>query len=171
MQPIVHIKDGLWGNLALMAFCLGLAAFAVWIDYKFHGEVSVYVWAFSAFFVLFCFVPISAIRRPRSRLLAIDGCHLLWRIYDPKTGQAAMECRLALHSIRALNWGFPKYEKWSGTETPSISGPSLVFITAERSSHTLPSEFFPASYRRRIEAVMKEKIPGLKIVEKHEFHD
>jgi hypothetical protein len=84
---------------------------------------------------------------------------------------ALMERRLALHSIRALNWVFPKCQKWSGLETPSISDPSLVFITAERSSHSLPSEFFPASYRRRIEAVLKEKIPGLKIVEKHKSHD
>lgn len=168
IHAIVNIRDGLWGNLALIAFCLGLAGFAVWCDHTVHGEVSVLVWAFSGVFVLFCYIPVSAIRRPKSRVLAIDGDHLLWRMYNPKTGQVILEQRLALSSIRALKWVFPKWNRWGGEEVPD---PGLLFITAERSSHTLPEEFFPARHRRRIEAALKQRIPDLKIVEKHESSD
>jgi hypothetical protein len=31
VQTVVHIKDGLWGNLAAIAFSLSLAVFAIWL--------------------------------------------------------------------------------------------------------------------------------------------
>jgi hypothetical protein len=169
VQTIVHIKDGLWSNLAVIAFSLTFAAAAVWGDHCSHGEVSIFVWIFASIFVVFCWVPISAIRRPKSRLLAIDGSHLLWRIYDGKTKEAILERRLALSSIRALKWIVPTPA--DSRRGQDYSNARLVFITAERGSHTLPDEFFPAAHRRKIEATLKQRIPNVNLVEELESPD
>lgn len=166
METIVHIKDGLWSNLAVIVFSLTLAAAALWGDHYSHGEVSVLAWIFASIFVLFCWVPISAIRRPKSRLLAVDGSHLLWRIYDGKTKGVILERRLALSSIRALKWVVPTPADSRGGQ--DYTNARLLFITAERSSHTLPDEFFPAAHRRKIEAALKQSIPNVNIVEEFE---
>ena len=166
MQPILNIKDGLWGNLATIVFMLALAVLAVWLDYRSHGEVSIFVWAFAGAFVLFCWIPTNAIRKPKTRLLAFDGSHLLWRIYNGKTKEIILEKRLPLDSIRALKWIIPiPPDCRRGQDYTSAR---LLFITAERSSHTLPDEFFPAAYRRKIEGALKQRLPGIEIVEKFE---
>ena len=90
MQTIVPIKDGRWSNLAAIGFSLTVAGAALWGDHYSHAEVSIFVWIFASIFVLFCWVPISAIRRPKSRLLAMDGSHLLWRIYNGQTKAAIL---------------------------------------------------------------------------------
>ncbi|MGZ4962565.1 MAG: hypothetical protein ACXWC8_08440 [Limisphaerales bacterium] len=161
MQTIIHIRDGLWSNLALIAFMLGLAALAVFLDYRFHGEVNIVVWFFAAIFVLFCGVPINSIRKPRSRLLVIDGDYLLWRIYNRKTGAVGLERRVPLSSIHGLKWVVPKHAQEGHDQMHA----QLRFITAERNSLTLPDEFFAARYRRRIETALKQKLPTVKIVE------
>jgi hypothetical protein len=169
VQTILHIKDGLWGNLATIAFSLTLAAVAVWGDHYSHGEVSIFVWIFASIFVLFCWIPNSAIRRPRSRVLAFDSSHLLWRIYDGETQEAIFEKRLALSSIRVLRWivATPANSRRS----QDYSSARLLFVTAEHSSHTLPDEFFPAAHRQKTEAALKQRIPDLKIVENLESTD
>ena len=169
MRTIVHIKDRLWSNLACIAFCLGLAAFAVWGDHRVHGKVSIFVWIFAGLFVLFCWIPIDAIRRPKSRLLAFDGSYLLWRIDNGKTREVILEKRLPLDSIRALKWVVPKPADCRHGQ--DYANARLFFITAERSTHTLPDEFFPASHRRKIEAALKQELPTLTIVEKLESPD
>lgn len=166
MRTIVQIEDGPWSNLATIAFCVGLAASAVWLNRRFHGKVSVFVWIFAGVFVLLCCIPIRAIRRPKSRLLAIDGRHLLWRIYNGKTGQMTLEHRLTLTSIRALKWVVPKPADCRRGQ--DYANARLLFITDERSSHTLPAEFFPASYRHKIETALKQELPTLQILEKLE---
>lgn len=162
----MHSRGGLWGNLAAVAFCLGLAVFARWLDHRSHGEVSVFVWGLAGVFVLVCDIPVNAIRRPQSRLLAIEGRYLLWRISNRKTGQVALEHRLALDSIRALKWVVPMPADCSRGQ--DYGSARLLFITAERSTHTLPEQFFPAAYRRKIEAALKQELPALEIVEKLE---
>ncbi len=153
MQTIVHIKDGLWSNLAAIAFALGLAVLAVWLDSTVHGEVSIVVWFFSGVFVLFCFLPIKRIRKPRSPLLAIDGNQLLWRINNRKTGAVALERRVPLRSIRGLKWVVPiPADSRRGRD---YANAQLRFITDERSSLTLPDEFCASAYRGRIEAALK----------------
>jgi hypothetical protein len=112
-------------------------------------------------FVLYCVGAISAIRRPKSRLLAIDGDDLLWRSYSQKTNETILEKRLALSSIQGL--------KWVGVEDPHYN--RLRFITSEGVSHTLPDEFFPASHRNKIETALKERVPGLEIMERVEFEE
>lgn len=150
-----------------MAFLLALAAGTVWGDHHLNGEVSVVVWIFASFFVLFCWIPIHAIRRPKSRLLAFDGASLLWRIHEEKSRRVLLEKRLAISSIRALKWVVPD----SREEGHDFSHARLLFITAERSSHTLPDEFFPGLYRRKIEAALKQRLPDVKIVEQLESPD
>jgi hypothetical protein len=169
MQTIVAIKDGLWSNLAVIIFSLTLAAAALWSDHYSHGQISIFVWIFASIFVLFCWVPISAIRRPKSRVLAMDGSYLLWRIYDGKTSETILEKRLALSSIRALKWVVPTPADCRRGQ--DYSRARLLFITTGRASHTLPEEFFPASHRRRIEAALKQRITSLDIVEEFESPD
>ena len=166
MRTIVHIRDRLWSNLASIAFCLGLAASAVWLDHRFRGEVSIFIWIFAGLLVLFCWIPIDAIRRPRSRLLAFDGSWLLWRICDGKTREILLEKRLPLVSIRTLKWVVPRPEDCRHGQDHSNA--QLFFVTAEGGTHRLPDEFFPAPHRRKIEAALKQEIPSLTIVEKLE---
>jgi hypothetical protein len=64
----VHIKDSLWSNLIVIVFNLTLAAGVLWGEHYSHGKVSILVWIFASVFVLVFWVPISAIRRPKSRL-------------------------------------------------------------------------------------------------------
>lgn len=102
-------------------------------------------------------------------MLAIDGNHLLWRIYNRKTGAVNLERRVPISSIRGLKWIVPKPADCKHGQ--DYANAQLRFITAQRSSLTLPSEFFAARYRRRIEAALKLKLPTLKIVEELESPD
>src|SRR5687767_5152020 len=103
MRPIIDIKDGLWGNLAVIVFMLALAVFGVWLDHRSHGEVSPIVWGFVALFVLSCYFPIDNIRKPKSCTLLIEGEYLVWRTRD-KEGEGTREERLPLRQIRALEF-------------------------------------------------------------------
>jgi hypothetical protein len=163
VQTVVHIKDGLWGNLATIVFSLSLAVFAVWLDHRSHGEVSIFVWGFAGIFVLFCYIPIDAIRRPKSRLLAIDGDYLVWQTRSKESGRVNEE-RLPLKSIRALEFITPRNAECQNSGNPAHA--RLLFVTAQRSKRELPSDFWPGIYRKRIIAAVRERVPDVEVVER-----
>jgi hypothetical protein len=163
VQPIIHINDGLWANLATIAFLLALSAFAMWLDHRSHGEVSVFAWIFSALFVLFCYVPLDAIRKPKSRWLAIEGDDLVWRIRT-KESEAVCEGRLPLRSLRTLEFVIPKEVLAPRSRLNSCA--ELFFITVHGSRHELPLDFLPGVYREKIVAAMQQHVPNVQIVER-----
>ena len=159
-QTVIHIRDGVWSNLALIVFCVGLAVCAAWLDYRSHGDVGVVAWIFGSVLVLFCAVPVCSIRNPRSCWLGVEGADLVWRISSGKTGQTLCEKRLPKSSVRGLAWVTP-----APSTDAEPAAPRLFIVTQNRGSHELPSEFFAACYRRKIETALREHIPGLAITE------
>lgn len=161
MKPIIEIKDGLFGNFATIVFMLALAALAVWLDRRSHGQVSIVVWTVAAVFTVFCYIPIDSIRHPKSRTLFIDDDCLVWRIRD-KEGEATREERLPLRQIRELRFVIPG----DATRRASLlSSAELYFITAQGTEHELPLDFYPGVYRDRIVAAIRERVPGVHIEE------
>ena len=161
MQPIISIKDGILWNLATIALFLGLGALAIWVDHRSHGEVSIVVWIFSGIFVLFCYFPINSIRRPKSRMLAIEGDDLVWRIHSKEPGDCREE-RIPLRSVQTLEVVIAQEDGHSEI-SPEVK---LYFITSQQNKRELPSEFFPGVYRKRIVAAIRQRIPDLRVVEK-----
>jgi hypothetical protein len=162
MKPIIHVKDGLLGNLATIVFMLALAALAVWLDHRSHGEVSIIAWAFAAVFVLSCYFPFDNIRRPKSCILLIEGDQLVWRIRD-KEGGGVREERLPLRQIRGLQFVIPKDA--TARRSRLLSCAELYFVTAQGAKRELPLEFFPGVYRDRIVAAIRERVPDVQIEE------
>ena len=162
MKPIIHIKDGLLGNLATIVFLLALAALAVWLDHRSHGEVSIFVWVFAGLFVLCCYFPLDNIRRPKSCMLLIEGDQLVWRIRD-KEGQGIRVERLPLRQIRRLRFVIPS--EVMARRSRLLSCAELYFITAQGAERELPLEFFPGVYRDRIVAAIRERVPDVQIEE------
>jgi hypothetical protein len=162
VKPIIQIKDGLLGNLTTIVFSLAVAALAVWLDHRSHGEVSIFVWAFACVFVLFCYIPISDIRHPKSRTLLIEGDQLIWRIRD-KEGEGVREERLPLRQIRGLRFVIPREAMVRRSRLLSCA--ELYFITAQGSERALPVEFFPGVYRDRIVAAVRQHVPDVHVEE------
>lgn len=162
MKPIIHIEDGLMVNLATIVFLLALAAFAIWIDHGSNGEVSTVVWVFAAFFVLCCYIPITDIRRPKSRTLLIEGDQLVWRIRD-KEGEGVREERLPLRQIRGLQFVIP--QEAFARRSRLVSCAELYFVTAQGGKRELPIGFFPGVYRDRIVAAVREHVPDVQVEE------
>lgn len=164
MQTVVHIKDGIWSNLACIGFMLGLSALTAWLDYRSHGEVSIFAWLMCAIWLLFCYIPIDAIRKPKSRLLAIDGDFLVWRIRT-KESETVREERLPLRSIRALEFVLPQSALSSNSRLESFA--ELFFITTHGQRRELPSDFFPGVYRKKIIAAIQQHVPNVEVLEKN----
>ena len=162
MQPIIQIRDGVLGNLATIFFSLALGAFAVWLDHRVHGEVSIFVWAFALFFAVFCYIPISNIRRPKSRTLLIEGDYLVWRIRD-KEAEEVREERIPVRQIRALEFVIPK--EANAGRSHLLSSAELYFVTAQGSKRELPLDFFPGVHRDKIVAAIREHVPNLSVKE------
>lgn len=162
MKPIIHIKDGLLGNLAAIVLMLALATLAVWLDHRSHSEVSIIVWALAAVFVLSCYFPIDNIRRPKSCTLLIEGDQLVWRVRS-KEGESVHEERLPLRQIRGLQFVIPN-DATSG-RSRLLSCAELYFVTAQGAKRELPLEFFPGVYRDRIVAAIREHVPDVQIEE------
>jgi hypothetical protein len=161
MKPIIHIKEGLLGNLAAILFMLALAILFVWLYRRSHGEVSSSVWVFSALFVLCCYFPLDNIRKPRSRTLLIEGDQLIWRVRDKEGEGRTREERLPLRQIRALHFVIPR----DSTGSRLLSCAELYFITAQGSKRELPLDFFPGVYRDRIVTAVRQHVPDLQVVE------
>jgi len=161
MRPIIHIKDGLWVNLAAIAFMLALASFAVWLDHRSHGEVSIFVWVLAGIFVLSCYFPIEDIRKPKSRLLVIEGDYLVWRIRG-KEGEGFREERIPLRQIRALEFVIPKDATLRNSRL--ISCAELYFVTGQ-GKRELPLDFFPGVYRDKIVAAIRQHVPTIQVLE------
>jgi hypothetical protein len=162
MKPIIHLKEGLLGNLAAIAFLLALAVFGVWLDRRSHGEVSTVVWVFAALFVLGCYFPLANIRAPKSRTLLIEGDQLVWRIRD-KEGESVREERLPLRQIRGLRFVIPS--EVMARRSRLLSCAELYFITAQGAERELPLEFFPGVYRDRIVAAVRQHVPDVQVEE------
>lgn len=162
MQPIINIKDGLWGNLAIIVFSLVIAVLPVWHDYRMHGEVSIFVWAFAAVFVLFCYIPIGNIRKPIARTLLIEGDYLVWRIRE-KEAEGVREERIPLRQIHALEFVIPKDTNAIQSRLPSCA--ELYFVTAQGGKRELPLDFFPGVNRDKIVAAIRQHVPGLSVKE------
>jgi hypothetical protein len=162
MQTIVHRKDGLWSNIAAIVFMLCLAGFAIWIDHRQHGSVSFFVWVICAAWLLFCYIPIDSIRKPKSWLLAIDGDFLVWRVRSKESG-AAQERRIPLKSLRTLKFVMPQ----SALSNNSRLGgwEDLVFIDMHGNRYELPSEFFAGVYRKKIVSMIRERLPNIEVQE------
>jgi hypothetical protein len=161
MPPIIHIKEGVWVNLATIAFMLALAGFAVWLDHRSHGEVNVFVWVLAAVFVLACYFPIDDIRKSKSRLLIVEGDYLVWRIRG-KEGEGLREERIPLSQIRALEFVIPKDA--TSRNSRLISCAELYFITAQGKCE-LPLDFFPGVYRDKIVAAIRQHVPTIQVLE------
>ena len=161
MKPIIYLKDGLLGNLATILLMLALAALAVWLDHRSHGEVSIFVWAFAAVLVLFCCIPFDHIRHPKSRTLLIEGDQLVWRIRD-KEGDRVREERLPLRQIRGLQFVIP--QDATARHSRLLSCAELYFITPQ-GRRGLPPEFFPGVHRNRIVTAVREHVPDVQVEE------
>ena len=162
MKPIIQIKDGLLGNLATIVFMLALAALAVWLDRRSHGEVSIIVWTVAVAFVLTCYFPIDNIRRPKSCILLIEGDQLVWRVRDQE-GEGVREERLPLRQIRGLQFVIPKDS--SARRSRLLSCAELYFVMTQGAKRELPLEFFPGVYRDRIVAAVQKHVPNVQVEE------
>lgn len=156
MKPIIHLKDGIFGNFVTIVFLLGLAWLAVWLDHKFNSEVSLIAWIFAGVFALGCYFPVAEILTPKSRTLAIDGDFLVWQIQEGKSG-GIQETKLLLGQIRALEFLVPREGAASCAE--------LFFIDIHGNRHALPTEFFPGVHRGKIESAVRQRVPALKVME------
>ncbi len=161
MKPIIHLKEGLLGNFTTVAFLLALAATAVWLDHRSHGEVSIFTWVLAALFLLSCYFPIANIRTPKSRTLSIEDSQLVWRIRD-KEGEDFREERLPLKQIRGLQFVIPREV---GVRNSHLLSCAVLYFVTPDGRRELPSDFFPGVYRERIVAAIREHIPDVQVEE------
>ena len=167
MKPIIHIKEGLLGNLATIVFLLALSTFAVWLghhpQHQYQNEESIVItWIFAGIMILCCYFPLDNIRHPKERTLSIEGDEIIWRIRGTEGGTDVSEERLSLRQIRRLQFVIPRD---SATRARLLSSAELYFITNEGDKRELPLEFFPGVYRDKIVAAIREKIPDIQIEE------
>ena len=156
MKPIIHLKDGIFGNAVTIIFLLGLAWLSVWLDHKFNSEVRLIAWIFAGIFTLACYFPMDEIRRPKCRTLAIDGHLLVWRSREGRDGET-QETKLPLGQIRALEFLVPREGGAACAE--------LFFVDIHGNRHALPMEFFPGVYRDQIVSAVRQRVPALKVME------
>jgi hypothetical protein len=139
---------------------LALAAFCVWIDHHFNGEVSLAAWVFAVVFVLSCYFPLDNIRKPKSCTLLIEGDQLVWRVRD-KEAEGVREERMPLRHIRALEFVIPKDA--AARRSRLLSCAELYFVTAQGSKRELPLHFFPGVYRDKIVAAIRQHVPAVRV--------
>jgi hypothetical protein len=159
MKPIIHLKEGLLGNVAAILFMLGLSAFVLWIDKRINGEVHTWTWILPSVWVLVCYFPYRNIRNPKSRTLLIDGDRLVWRVRDSEGG-SVREQRIPLRTIRSLQFVIPADGEVPGSHLPQCA--ELYFVTTQGKRH-LPLDFFPGVYRERIIAGVREHLPDVQV--------
>ena len=163
MKPIIEIKDGLWGNLATIAFLLAISALAIWLGHRSNNGAAPFAcWFFSAGMVLCCYLPIDAIRKPRTRSLSIEGDDLVWRVRSAE-GEKPTEDRIPLQELRALEFVIPR--RYGDRSSRLQSDAELYLIPAKGEKRELPLDFFPGVHRDKIVAAIKERVPDIQVVE------
>lgn len=161
MQTILDFKDRWITNLATVLFMVGLSMLVAWLDYRNDHSIGLPVSIACIVWLLLCAVPIKAILRPRSKLLAIDGRELLWQIREDKTGMVK-ERRIPLDSVRALEFLTPRRR---GQRDPrNDCRADLVFVTAG-ARYELPSEFRAGYHRKKIVAEIQRVLPDVEVKE------
>lgn len=163
MKPIIHLKEGLLGNVATILFLLGLSAFVLWLDERLNGKVQMFTWVLVAAWVLVCYFPYRNIRNPKSRSLLIEGDRLVWRVRDAE-GVSAREEQIPLRTIRRLQFVIPADGDTPGSHLAQCA--ELYFVTTQGRRH-LPFDFFPGVYRERIIAAIREHLPDVQVEDVH----
>ena len=91
MKPIIYIKEGLLGNLATIAFMLGLATLVIWLGKHSQYEATIPTRIVAGIFVLCCYFPLDNIRHPKARTLLIEGDEIVWRIRGQEGGDKVVQ--------------------------------------------------------------------------------
>jgi hypothetical protein len=169
VHTILYIKDGFLRNVGTIIFLLGLSVFSAWIGVRSNIDVftTSIVWAGCAFWILFCMVPLKAILRPKSRLLAIDGDDLVWQIRDGRS-KTLNEQRIPWRSVRALEFVVARRRGLRDPRGHPFA--DLRFISLQ-GAHELPPGFFPGFHRKKIIAEIRRYLPAVQVNDKFDDSD